>query len=285
MAPCSMPAAHEAPSRLRRPDRAAGAHLHLDRRRRGPALTSRRGSARIDDVCDAAARRSIAAVRERRACSPPPAAAARRPPTQQITAALTPDAPVDRVHQRRHARLSRPAARRERKGALHDPRPAAPIVDRRHGSRRAVLTNTEATDISPDFAAPDEAGHLRPRRQARSGHAPDQRLQRHHARPLLRKAAAARSASTTSATGRSRAAASRRRRAYANPTGFIEVTPRERRHLRLRALPSARFPDQGPAERLAEVPAAQSEAARQAGADDRSELEADGPSASAHARS
>ena len=57
-----------------------------------------------------------------------------------------------------------------------------------------------------------------------------------------------------------------RSQSYANPEGFIEVTRENKDTPRLRALHAGRVPDQGPVERLAEVPAARREAPGQAGA-------------------
>ena len=85
---------------------------------------------------------------------PPPAPVA---PTSQITAALSGDAPSTAYIDDAMLGFLDPLRGASGKVRFTTRVPGAPIVDQ-HGNLVAVLKNQEATDISPEFVAPTEPG-------------------------------------------------------------------------------------------------------------------------------
>ena len=85
---------------------------------------------------------------------PPPAPIA---PTQQITAALTGDAPSTAYITDAMLGFLDPLRGASGKVLFTTRVPGAPITDT-HGNLTAVLNNGQATDISPEFVAPSQPG-------------------------------------------------------------------------------------------------------------------------------
>ncbi|HEV8432925.1 MAG TPA: hypothetical protein VGR95_05885 [Thermoanaerobaculia bacterium] len=85
---------------------------------------------------------------------PPPAPAA---PTQQITAALTGNAPSTAYITDAMLGFLNPLRGASGKVLFTTRIPGAPITDT-HGNLTAVLNNGQATDISPEFVAPSQPG-------------------------------------------------------------------------------------------------------------------------------
>src|SRR5207245_8245549 len=111
-----------------------------------------------------------------------------------------------------------------------------------------------------------ESRHLQTRRSTQRGHAADAGLQSDHARAFFGKA----ERPHRSLLPRKLALRARRE---SEDAGLRESEwiyrghAAECRHSRLDALQTPRLPDQGPTERLAEIPAAEPQAARQSRAD------------------